>query len=163
LDTLSIWILRATRSTDHGFLAAEITSTEWISLLSLCWIKWSSAPNSNAIQKLLKELFSKTLVLQRVLYGDWEAREQNILRECVMMSGYMKIQCYLIEVLVRRVRDGAGRVMEIRNDWVKDMLSRMKDSSIGPAIGKCLVSVLMQRRCELIDKDQEVLPKTSNY
>lgn len=73
-----------------------------------------------------------------------------------MMSGDMKIQCYLIEVLVRRVRDGAGQVMRMRDGWVKDMLLRMKDSSVGPAIGKCLVSVLMQRRHDLIEKDSEV-------
>jgi hypothetical protein len=46
--------------------------------------------------------------------------------------------------------------MEIHKGWVKEMLGRMKDSSVGPAIGKCLVSVLMTRRTELVLEDPEV-------
>jgi hypothetical protein len=157
LDALSIWILRATRSADPANLALKITSSQWDSLLTLVWIRWSSAPNSNAIQKVLKELFSKTLVLQRVLYPDWETREIDALKRVVTMTGVdLKIQCFLIEVLVRRAPEGARRVMEIHKGWVKEMLERMKDSSVGPAIGKCLVSVLMTRRTELIMEDPEV-------
>jgi hypothetical protein len=34
----------------------------------------------------------------------------------------------------------------------------MKDSSVGPAVGKCLVSVLMARREELLAEGAEVSP-----
>ena len=70
-----------------------------------------------------------------------------------------KIQCYLIEVLVRRVFDGGKRVLEIRKNWVMEMLGEMKDGSIGPAVGKCLVSVLMVRRAELMNESKVLSPQ----
>jgi len=158
LDALSIWLLRATRSSNPSSIASKITSSEWESLISLTWIRWASAPNSNAIQKILKEAFSKTLVLQRILYVDWKEREIELLEKVVIMTGIdLKIQCYLIEVLVRRASNGAQRILQIRKDWVMKMLAEMKDGSIGPAVGKCLVSVLMVRRTELMTQDPEVL------
>lgn len=158
LDALSIWILRATRSSNPSSIASKITSSEWESLISLTWVRWASAPNSNAIQKILKETFSKTLVLQRILYVDWKEREIELLEKIVKITGIdLKIQCYLIEVLVRRTSNGAQRILQIRKDWVMEMLAEMKDGSIGPAVGKCLVSVLMVRRTELMTQDPEVL------
>ena len=128
----------------------------------MTWIRWASAPNSNTIQKVLKELFSKVLVLQRLLFPDWKEREIHLLDKVVDFTGMdMKIQCYLIEVLVRRVSEGGKRVLEIRNNWVTEMLGKMKDGSIGPAVGKCLVSVLMVRRTELINKSN-VCPPNAN-
>jgi hypothetical protein len=162
LDALSIWLLRATRSSNVSDIASHITSSDWESLVSLTWIRWASAPNSNAIQKLLKELFSKVLVLQRKLFLDWKEREVRLLEKIVIVREMdRKIQCYLIEVLVRRVSNGGKRVLEIRNNWVMEMLAEMKDGSIGPAVGKCLVSVLMVRRTELMN-DSDVPSPNSN-
>jgi hypothetical protein len=33
----------------------------------------------------------------------------------------------------------------------------MKDGSVGPAVGKCIVTVLMARRTELMDSNPEVI------
>jgi hypothetical protein len=157
LDALSIWILRATRSPNPSQLGSRITSSDWESLISLIWIRWSSAPNSNAIQKILKEVFSKTLIFQRVVFQDWEARELELLKRVVVMTGVdLKVQCFLIEVLARRASNGARLVLGLQSSWVGDMLERMKDGGVGPAVGKCLVSVLMVRRAELTDEDSEV-------
>src|SRR5437773_5656659 len=117
LDAFSIWLLRATRSSNPSILGSYITPSEWETLVSLHWIRWASAPNSTAIQKILKETFSKTLVLQRLLFPNWKEREIELLERVVNFTGIdMKIQCYLIEVLVRRASGGAKRVLEIRND-----------------------------------------------
>lgn len=160
LDALSIWLLRATRSSNPSIVASKITSPEWENLISLTWVRWASAPNSNAIQKILKEIFSKILVLQRVLFPDWKDRECELLERMVKMNGInLKIQCYLIEVLVRRASNGAQRVLQIRKDWVMEMLAQMKDGGLGPAVGKCLVGVLMVRRTELLNDDSEVSPQ----
>ena len=157
-DVLSIWLLRATRSADPSTgIGPRISPSEWDNLVSLSWTRWASAPNSNTIQKMIKEVFSKTLVLQRVLYSDWKEREIALLERVVLMMGMdLKIQCHLIEVLVRRAPEGAKRVLELRNTWVVEMLGEMKDSSNGPAVGKCLVSVLMTRRNELLNGDPQV-------
>ena len=73
------------------------------------------------------------------------------------MSGVdIKAQCFLTEVLVRRASDGARRVLELNEHWVRDMLLRMKDGSVGPAVGKCIVSVLIARRNELMESDPQV-------
>jgi hypothetical protein len=160
LDALSIWLLRATRTNNPSTtIAPRVSPSEWDNLISLSWIRWASAPNSNAIQKIIKELFSKTLVLQRVLFSDWKEREIGLLERVLLLAGMdLKIQCHLIEVLVRRAPEGAKRVLELRNTWVIDMLGEMKDSSNGPAVGKCLVGVLMTRRKELLDEDPQVIP-----
>jgi hypothetical protein len=157
LDALSIWILRATRSHSPSQLGSRITSSEWESLISLVWIRWSSAPNSNAIQKILKEVFSKTLIFQRVVFQDWEARELELFKKVVVMKGVdLKVQCFLIEVLVRRVSNGAKLVLGLQTSWVGEMLEKMRDGGFGPAVGKCLVSVLMVRRAEITHEDSEV-------
>lgn len=157
LDTLSIWLLRASRSRNPAQISLQITPSEWETLISLTWTRWASAPNSNAIQKVLKEIFSKTLHLQRILYGDWKGRETQLLERVANMKGIdMKIYCYLAEVLVRRASHGAKKILELRNNWVMDMLAYMKDGGNGPAVGKCLVGVLMVRRTELIENDPEV-------
>jgi len=157
-DALSIWLLRAIRSSNPSTtIAPKIPSPEWDNLISLSWTRWASAPNSGAIQKVIKELFSKTLVLQRALYSDWKEREIALLERVLLLAGMdLKIQCHLIEVLVRRAPEGAKRVLRLRNTWVVDMLGEMKDSSMGPAVGKCLVSVLMTRRNELLNEDPQV-------
>ena len=163
LDALSIWLLRATRSSNASNIASHITSPEWDNLVSLAWIRWASAPNSNTIQKVLKELFSKILVLQRLLFPDWKEKEIDLLDKVVDFTGMdMKIQCYLIEVLVRRVSEGGKRLLEIRNNWVAEMLGKMKDGSIGPAVGKCLVSVLMVRRIELMNESEARPPNAKS-
>jgi hypothetical protein len=157
LDALSIWILRATRSPNPSQLGSRIISSDWESLISLIWIRWSSAPNSNAIQKILKEVFSKTLIFQRVVFRDWEAREFELLKRVVVMTGVdLKVQCFLIEVLVRRPSNGARLVLELQTAWVGQMLERMRDGGVGPAVGKCLATVLMVRRAELTHEDSEV-------
>jgi hypothetical protein len=158
LDALSIWILRATRSSNPSQLGSKFTSHDWESLISLIWIRWSSAPNSNAIQKILKEVFSKTLVFQRVVFADWKEREIELLKRIVLMTGVsIKVQCFLIEMLVRRASNGSQLVLELKSSWVDEMLGRMKDGGAGPAVGKCLVTVLMVRRAELTDQDPEVV------
>lgn len=158
LDALSIWILRATRSSNPSQLGSKITPHDWESLISLVWIRWSSAPNSNAIQKILKEVFSKTLVFQRVVFADWKEREVELLKRIVLMTGVdIKVQCFLIEMLVRRALNGSKLVLELKSSWVDEMLGRMKDGGAGPAVGKCLVTVLMVRRTELTDQDPEVV------
>lgn len=155
LDALSIWLLRATRSTHHVQIASHISPSEWQTLAALTWTRWASAPNSNAIQKILKEMFSKTLVLQRNLYPDWNAREVALLERVTQMHSMdMKVQCYLIEVLVRRVSNGAERLLNLEKDWVATMLAEMKDGGIGPAVGKCIVTVLMARRAELMEHNE---------
>lgn len=157
LDALSIWILRATRSTHPSQLGSKLTSQGWQSLISLIWIRWSSAPNSNAIQKILKEVFSKALVFQRIVFADWKEREIELLKRVILMTGIdLKVQCFLIEVLVRRVSNGSKLVLELKSSWVDDMLGRMKDTGAGPAVGKCLVTVLMVRRAELTDECPDV-------
>ena len=156
---MSIWLLRATRSSNVSNIASHITSSDWTSLVSLTWVRWASAPNSNAIQKVLKELFSKVLVLQRMLFPDWKEKELELLEKVINFREMdRKIQCYLIEILVRRVSDGGKRVLEIRNNWVMEMLGEMKDGSTGPAVGKCLVSVLMVRRIELMNESKVLSP-----
>ena len=70
----------------------------------------------------------------------------------------IKVQCFLTEVLVRRASDGAKRVLALNESWIRDMLLRMKDGSVGPAVGKCIVTVLMARRTELMDSTPEVIP-----
>ena len=76
----------------------------------------------------------------------------------MLMTGVdIKVQCFLIEVLVRRASDGAKRVLELNMNWVRDMLLRMKDGSVGPAVGKCIVSVLMARRNELMKSNPQAL------
>jgi hypothetical protein len=158
LDALSIWILRATRSSNPSQLGSKFTSHDWESLLSLVWIRWSSAPNSNAIQKILKEVFSKTLVFQRVAFADWKEREIELLKRIVLMTGVdLKVQCFLIEMLVRRASNGSKLVLELKSSWVDEMLGRMKDGGTGPAVGKCLVTVLMVRRTELTDENPDVV------
>ena len=159
-DALSIWLLRATRSPNPSAeIGPRISPLEWDNLVSLSWTRWASAPNSSTIQKIIKEVFSKTLVLQRAFYSDWREREIALLERVVLMTGMdLKIQCHLIEVLVRRAPEGAKRVLELRNTWVVEMLVEMKDSSNGPAVGKCLVSVLMARRKELLNEDPTVHP-----
>jgi hypothetical protein len=156
LDALSIWLLRATRSTTHHpQIASAVSPSEWDTLLSLTWTRWASAPNSNAIQKLLKEMFAKTLVLQRRLFSDWDEREFGLLERVAQLHSMdTKIQCYLIEVLVRRVSNGAQRLLELERDWVARMLADMKDGGTGPAIGKCIVTVLLVRRAELMDHNE---------
>jgi hypothetical protein len=164
LDTLSIWLLRATRSPDPSYITSHIASSVWEAVISLCWIRWASAPNSNTIQKTLKEIFSKALVLQRILFTDWERREVDLLKHVVGIKDMdLKVQCYLVEVLVRRAVNGAGLVMELQPDWVIDKLGQMKDGGVGPAVGKCLVSVLMVRRTELMTEDSEVLSTFYQY
>jgi hypothetical protein len=162
LDALSIWLLRATRSTHHTQIASAISPSEWGTLLTLTWTRWASAPNANAIQKLLKEMFSKTLVLQRCLFSDWDEREFGLLERVAQMHSMdTKIQCYLIEVLVRRVSNGAERLLELERGWVARMLGEMKDGGTGPAIGKCIVTVLMVRRTELMDHNEVRIPETT--
>jgi hypothetical protein len=75
----------------------------------------------------------------------------------------IKAQCFLIEVLVRRASDGAKRVLELNEHWVRDMLLRMKDGSVGPAVGKCIVSVLIARRNELMESDPQVSRSDTVY
>jgi hypothetical protein len=162
LDALSIWLLRATRSTHHTQIASAISPSEWDTLLALTWTRWASAPNANAIQKLLKEMFSKTLVLQRCLFSDWDGREFGLLERVAQMHSMdTKIQCYLIEVLVRRVSNGAERLLELERDWVARKLAEMQDGGTGPAIGKCIVTVLMVRRTELMDHNEVSISSTN--
>jgi len=157
LDALSIWLLRATRCSDPGYIGGYITSSQWDTLLSLPWVRWASAPNAIVIQKVLKDAFSKLLILQRKLYPDWETRQVDLFEKVVGLREVdLKIQCYLIDVLCRRVSNGAERLLEWRPTWVVEMLSLMKDSGLGPAVGKCLVTVLMVRRTELLKDDPEV-------
>ena len=68
----------------------------------------------------------------------------------------MKIQCYLIELLVSRIQKGAKKLLEIVPDWVSVMLARMKDSGVGPTVGKCIFKVLRQRRSEILEEDDPV-------
>ena len=68
----------------------------------------------------------------------------------------MKVQCYLTEVLVRRITNGAKKLLELQEYWIRTMLREMKDSGTGPAVGKCIVSVLIARRAELIADHNEV-------
>jgi len=157
LDAFSIWLLRATRSTYHAQIASHISPSDWDILVALTWTRWASAPNANAIQKLLKEIFSKILTLQRNIYSDWNKREVALLERVAQIHSMdMKVQCYLTDVLVRRTTNGAKRLLELHKDWVGTMLGEMKDSGTGPAIGKCIVSVLMARRAELIADHNEV-------
>lgn len=69
----------------------------------------------------------------------------------------------MIEVLVRRASDGAKRVLQSNENWVRDMLLRMKDGGVGPAVGKCIVSVLTARRSELMESNPEVLSLQRPY
>ena len=157
LDALSIWLLRATRSSETAHIAAYITPSQWDTLVSLPWVRWASAPNAIVVQKILKEAFSKILILQRKLYADWESRQLDLFEKVVCLRDVdLKIQCYLIDVLSRRVSNGAEKLLEWRPTWVVEMLSLMKDSGVGPAVGKCLVTVLMVRRTELLKDDPQV-------
>jgi hypothetical protein len=164
LDALSIWLLRATRSPSSSQLASAITPSQWEPLVSLTWTRWSSAPNSNSIQKILKEVFSKTLLFQQKVFSDWRERDVTLLEKAVLRTGAdIKFQCFLIELLVRRITGGGGILLNMDNNWVTNMLLRMKDSSVGPAVGKCVVSVLMVRRTELIDSDPTVRCRNDIY
>jgi hypothetical protein len=97
------------------------------------------------------------LIFHRVVFQDWEARELELFKKVVIMKGVdLKVQCFLIEVLVRRVSNGAKLVLDLQTSWVGEMLEKMKDGGFGPAVGKCLVSVLMVRRTELTHEDSEV-------
>jgi len=157
LDAFSIWLLRAIRSTHHAQIASHISPSDWDTVVALTWTRWASAPNANAIQKLLKEIFSKVLVFQRNIYSDWNEREVALLERVARIHSMdMKIQCYLTEVLIRRISNGAGKLFELQKDWVSTMLAEMKDGGTGPAVGKCIVSVLMARRAELIADHNEV-------
>lgn len=69
----------------------------------------------------------------------------------------LKVQCHLIEILVRRVSNGAHRLLETRKSWVTQMLEEMKDGGVGPTVGKCLVCVLTVLRSELLEESAEVL------
>ena len=92
------------------------------------------------------------------MYKDWNEREIKLLERVLLIPGIdLKIQCHLIEVLVRRASKGAKLVFELRHTWVVDMLAEMKDSGNGPAVGKCLVAVLMTRRNELLNEEPEVV------
>ena len=164
LDALSIWLLRATRSADSSKLASGITPSQWGSLVSLTWTRWLSAPNSDSIQKILKEIFSKTLLFQQKVCPDWRERDVRLLEKAVLRTGAdIKFQCFLIELLVRRVTGGGGILLNMNSNWITNMLLRMKDGSVGPAIGKCVVSVLMVRRTELIDSDPTVHCRNDIY
>ena len=157
LDALSIWLLRATRSLSASDIVPHITSSQWENLISISWIRWASAPNSNAIQKTLKDIFSKTLILQRLLFQDWRKREKELLKRVVLMKDVdLKIQCHLIEFLVRRTPNGAREVIESQPNWVSAKLAQMKEGGVGPALGKCVVTVLVVRRTELMSEDEEV-------
>lgn len=155
LDALSIWLFRANKSSEKSSLI--ITQEEWDELISLIWNRWSSAPNATAIHKILKEIFSKALMLQRYIREDWSERETELLKKiCLMGDLDMKIQCYLIELLVSRIEGGAKKALEIVPDWVSVMLAKMKDSGVGPTVGKCTFKVLRQRRSEIFEEDDPV-------
>jgi len=95
-----------------------------------------------------------------MLFPDSKEREVQLLEKAMNFREMdRKIQCYLIEVLVRRVFDGGKRVLEIRKNWVMEMLREMKDGSTGPAVGKCLVGVLMVRRTELMNESEVLFPQ----
>ena len=64
---------------------------------------------------------------------------------------------------MRRITGGGGILLNMDNNWVTNMLLRMKDSSVGPAVGKCVVGVLMVRRTELIDSDPTVRCRNDIY
>jgi hypothetical protein len=88
---------------------------------------------------------------------DWEKREKELLRHLLSKSDMdLKIQCHLIELLVRRTPNGGKELLDIDPDWVAKKLRQMKDGSVGPAIGKCLVSVLMALRTDLLEEDEKV-------
>jgi hypothetical protein len=164
LGAFSVWLFRAKQSSHSSTIFRNLPNDKWEEAISLIWTRWSSAPNASSIQKVLKEIFAKALLFERLAADNALHRQLQLLEKVcspLLETMDVKVWCYLLEYLVNYVPRGAHVLLECMPQFIPEMLSRMRNARVAPTLGRCLNTVLRELKNELarLISEQDVVNK----